>query len=846
MQGLAWAGRYQLPRHRISTAGCASVTSCPDVNRSNLPSWLSFLLCLAALLAPASAFAEPARRIYAGVYLHDVTKFEQRDGVFDVDLELWAKWLGDFEPDGLTIANAADVERELIGKESDGAWHSARWRVKGTLRGEFPVQRFPFDRQTLRVELELPASQGELLPDLAGSGMRERFSITGWLYEPSFVPRIGEETYHSDLGRIADEGRPTSVRRTSFEVTLSRPLLTAATKLFLPLFVILLVALVALFIHPRELEVRASVGVTALLACFAFHFAVSDTMPNVAYVTLADVLFLASYGLTAALLCVSVLAYWFHDREREKAWRKLDVGALIAFPVFLFGAIFAVVRPPAQAHAAAPAVVQQPRPPSSKKLLRAGTNNLQTVAGGLAGRGAFWGTFRTELDGSRVPVLVHEVPAITNDSLRFLAGGEIEVTWRLRDGLKWSDGAPLTANDLHFALQVSPDPRIVEAKVVSPKELVVRFNERIATALESITPLPRHALDAEYKRGGYEAVREYRRKQVTPSAGPYRVAEFVADDHLVLEANPHFSGPAPSIERIEVKRFPDDKALVAAFEQGALDIILPNAITPESALDLAKRRPDTVKIRPSEVQMHLRPDLTHPLLARRDVRHALLMALDRERMRTEVFGETAPSARISHVPIPGEPPKGTVVVPYDAAAARKALEAAGAAGMTLPLSHGKSPVDKAMATCVVRDAAAVGVKIELKEVQSVIDVFRAGKHGGLILMSTTGERDADPSRYWNLPQIEGKVDRKFRSDAFDNDVAAMVEREQRALYPERREQIRDLLFVAYSQKLPNLPLLFLADRIITAPDLDGWQQGSGSNFGTTIERWHFVGAPPEK
>jgi peptide/nickel transport system substrate-binding protein len=813
-------------------------------SRTTLRLWIPFFLCLSALLSSSRALAEPAHRIYAGVYLHDVTKFEQKDGVFDVDLELWAKWLGDFDPEKLVIANAAEVERELIGKESDGAWRSARWRVKGTLRGEFPVHRFPFDRQTLRVELELPEREGELLPDLAGSGMRERFSVTGWLYEPAFVPRVGQETYHSDLGSIAEEGRSTSVRRTAFEVTLGRPLLTAATKLFLPLIVILLVALVALFIHPRELEVRASVGVTALLACFAFHFAVSDTMPNVAYVTLADVLFLASYGLTAALLCVSVIAYSLHDRGRESAWRKLDVGSLLGFPVVLGLTILAAVREPPTAHAAPAPAAQTPRPASARKLLRVGTASLQTASAGLVARGANWGTLRTALDGTRVPVLVEEVPAITNDALRFLAGGELEVTWRLRSGLKWSDGKPLTADDLHFALQVSPDERIADAKVVGPRELVVRFHERRAAALESITPLPRHALEAEYKKGGYAAVREYRRKHVTPSAGPYKVTEFVVDDHVFLEANPHFSGPPPSIERIEVRRYPDDQALVAAFEQGAIDMVMPNAVSPETAQELAKRRPEAVKIRPSEVQVVLNPDLDQPLLARRDVRRALLMALDRERIRTEVFGEVAASANVSHVPVPGALPAGVTPVGHDAAAARKALEAAGAVGIKLPLSHGKAPVDKAIAVRVVRDLAAVGITLEPREVPSVFDVYRARKHGGLLLMSTTGERDSDPERYWSVPQVDGKFDRKFRSEPFDDSMATLADREQRALYPERREQIRDLLFAAYAERLPNLPILFLADRIITVPDLDGWKEGSGRNFGTTIESWHFKPAAP--
>jgi len=90
--------------------------------------------------------------------------------------------------------------------------------------------------------------------------------------------------------------------------------------------------------------------------------------------------------------------------------------------------------------------------------------------------------------------------------------------------------------------------------------------------------------------------------------------------------------------------------------------------------------------------------------------------------------------------------------------------------------------------------------------------------------------------------VDGKFDRKFRSDAYDDSMAVLVEREERALYPERRDQIRDALFTAYSERLPNLPLLFLVDRIVAAPELDGWEEGSGSNFGTGIERWHF--APP--
>lgn len=796
------------------------------------------LSCLTVLVSNA-AHAAPARRIYAGVYLHDVTKFDQKDGVFDVDLDLWAKWLGEFDASRLTIANASQIDRQLIGEEADGSWRSARWRVRGTLRGEFPLQRFPFDSQTLAVVLELPERDGELVPDLAGSGMRERFSVTGWLYDPSFVPRVAKETYRSDLGSISAEGRPTSVRRTAFEVTLRRPLLTASTKLFLPLLVILLVALVALFVHPKELEVRASVGVTALLACFAFHFAVADSMPAVSYITLADVLFLVSYALTALLLIVSVVAYWLHSKQRERAWQRLDVFSVIGFPIVLLAAVGASVCTRSAPVSQLLPLQEGPRPASARSLLRIGTNSLGTP-GAFASRGSYWGTFRTELDGARVAVLVEEVPSITNDSLRFLADGKLEVTWRLRPDVKWSDGAPLTADDLLFALQVSPDPRIVETRVVSPRVFVVRFADRVNAATDSITPLPRHALEAEYKRGGYEAVRIYRRTHATPSSGPYRVAEFVADDRLVLEANPFFVGAAPSLRRIEIKRYADDPALIKAFERGEIDMIAPNAISPEGARELAKRRPGAVKIRPSDVQLSLHVDPSHPLLARREVRRALATAVDRDRLLAEVFGEAASFARVSNIPVPGPVPEGAAAIAFDPAGARKALEAEHALGASVPLFHGATTVDRAVAARVVKDVAAAGVTLEPKEVASTADIYRKRKHGGLLLYSTTGDREAPPERYWSLPQVDGKYDRKFRSDAYDDGVAALVEREERALYPERREQIRDLLFAAYSQRLPHIPLLFLADRLVADADLAGWEEGSGNRFGLTIERWHFA------
>ncbi|MEQ1841767.1 MAG: hypothetical protein ABL994_15285, partial [Verrucomicrobiales bacterium] len=155
------------------------------------------------------------------------------------------------------------------------------------------------------------------------------------------------------------------------------------------------------------------------------------------------------------------------------------------------------------------------------------------------------------------------------------------------------------------------------------------------------------------------------------------------------------------------------------------------------------------------------------------------------------------------------------------------------------LKHAATPFDRAVVAHLVRDAAVVGITLEPEELADLSKAYRDLHHGGLLLISRTGIRDDEPEKYWNVPRIGGHYDRSIRTDAFDDTIAQLVEREERALYPERREQIRDMLFTEFSKKVPLLPLFFLADRTVVDPQLKGWNVGSGKTFGLTMERWYF-------
>ncbi len=792
----------------------------------------------ACLAAPAAVSADDEQRVYVGVYLHDVTQFDQKNGVFDADVELWAKWLGEFDHDQLQIANGADIERTFLGHDVDGTWNSARWRVRGTLRGEFPVHRFPFDEQTLAVVLELPDRYGTLVPDVASSGMASSFSLTDWLYEPEFQPAAYSQVFTSDLGNLTNEGRSTTVNRVAYQVVMGRPIGLVLLKLFLPLGIIVLVALAALFIHPKNVAARSAMGVTALLSFFAFQFTVSDSLPSVAYLTLADTLFLVGYVIGAAAVVITIATYVLMHKEWARTALFVDRIFRILIPAGGLVAVWLAMPPPLPERE--PDIDPMPvfaRSESGRDTVRIGTTVLSKALGTPASTAAYWPVLYEDPWDGLQPVFIERAPGVDNDALRFLAGGHIEVTWRIREGMKWSDGTPLTADDMTLVLEAMPNPDIVEVTIPDDRTMVVHWSDRLAAALDPPWAWPAHVLRPIYDEGGYDAVLAHRRSTPLPSLGPYKIDEFVKKSHLEASANPHFPGPPPAIPNLEMVYYADREQLIADFEAGTIDIITPNSVTLEQARKLQRELPGAVHIRPSAIFIYMHPDLHHPLLGQEEVRQAIAMAVDRRHVARKVYGD---NGRVAHVPVPGESPLGTTEWRTDKKRAKAMLKRAKASKHTITLFHGSSRTDKDIAKAVGADLKRAGMKIKFEGVKSTFKLIKAGDHGGLVISPVRGSRDSDPRRWWNLDKVDGVYPADARNDAYTDEVHALVEREKRALYPERREQLRDTLFAEYSERLPTIPLIFAAERMLADPTLENWDLDPQVMFGRGSERWAFT------
>lgn len=806
------------------------------------------LLGLLALTLPAETTAQPSepglavetgpraeREIYAGVFLHDVADVQIEDGVFNADFELWAKWRGEFDPTQLMIANAAEIERISLGAANDRDWHVARWRCRGTLRGEFPMQAFPYDQQSVSVVLELPEEHGRLVIDAAGSGMAERFSLTDWGYEPEFHLSTSEQTVASDLGFLSREGLPTTVHRATFEVHLIRPLVTVALKIFLPLAIIALVALIALFLPAEAIEPRAGVGVTALLSCFAFQFTLEGSLPAVSYLTLTDILFLIAYVLSTACLVESIVSHTLDRRGKHGTAVWTDRISRVVLPVI--GAIATALAIPEVPERPAPEPEPVPEiaiPETARDELRIGSNRVRNALSSTLYRGVFWGLLK-DLDGDEKGEPVHVIrrPGIDNDLLRFNADGTLEVTWHLREGVSWSDGEPVTSGDVAFGFELWEDDHVLKVETPSPEMLVVTWDGRLADALDGPSVVPHHRFGELHQVEGRDAVLDRLRHSGTPSIGPYRWAEVTPGERMVAEVNPEFIGPAPAIERVSELRF-DSGDLVRAFLEGEVDITVPNSVTMEEALAVREEHPESVHIRPSATYLFLEPDMSVAPFDRLPVRRALLQAIDREALATEIYGD---AGRVAHTPIPDLDAPGIVQTAYDPEAARATLREEGVSELTL--IHDGSVMSRLIHGRLADYLSAVGVSVEERIVESTFRASREGGHGGLLEHVLRGDRDAAPGRYWNVPYVDGNYDYDHRHDAYTDEIHVLIERERHALYPERREQLRDALFALVSERLPVLPLIFAAERILAHPRLKGWDHGPMERFGEGLERWYF-------
>lgn len=294
-----------------------------------------------------------------------------------------------------------------------------------------------------------------------------------------------------------------------------------------------------------------------------------------------------------------------------------------------------------------------------------------------------------------VLVLAKEMPSVQNGGL---SADGTSVTWKLKDGVTWSDGTPFTADDVIFTWKYITEPKNGATTlsnydtikdITATDKMTVKITFKAPTAIWYLpftgangAVLPKHVLSTctDAKNCPYNL------KPI--GTGPFVVSDFVSGDHVNYKANDKFREPnAPYFAAIDMKGGGDAVTAVKAVQTGQVDY----AWNPQVSPDILKQLTDSgavlenapgasterIFVNFSDPSIEVdgeksSPKSKSPFWTDKNVRQALALAVDRKSMADNLYG-LAGVATNTTIPAVYDGPAFT----YDPKKANDLLDAAG-------------------------------------------------------------------------------------------------------------------------------------------------------------------------
>lgn len=377
-----------------------------------------------------------------------------------------------------------------------------------------------------------------------------------------------------------------------------------------------------------------------------------------------------------------------------------------ATPLLIVALLAAAACAPSQPSGGAPAGTGEPAPRAKTRITAALLGEpknikLTYVDSPPAGSDAAQqllnsGMTVVNADGQRVPQLTEAVPTVENGLWRVLSDGRMQVTWKLRPGTRWHDGTPLTGADLAFTVRVDGDREVpirhnatfdlIEGiQEVDPQTMIVTWKRPYINAdtlysVDFAMPIPKHLLEEAYLKDKEALLLLPFWTHEFIGSGPFKLRDWAAGSHMVLEANELYALGRPKIDEIEVKFIPDSNALLTNIAAGAVELTLGRSLSIDQAGQLRDQWRDGRVIFQTQNWIVIWPNVGDPrpaVIGNIAFRRALYHAIDRQQMADSIIGGMAPVADVFLSPSSQEyaAVKDQVVrYPYDPRLATQMIE----------------------------------------------------------------------------------------------------------------------------------------------------------------------------
>ena len=438
---------------------------------------------------------------------------------------------------------------------------------------------------------------------------------------------------------------------------------------------------------------------------------------------------------------------------------------------------------------------------------------------------------------------IAELPEVSEDGKKY--------TFKIKDGVKWQDGTPITSEDIEFTFKVIMDKtftgrferenldivgwkdyrdgktdKISGFEIIDERTFSITLNDSNAKSLNYfvIPPLAKHIYGGEngYVQGDAKSLEKFNR---TPFGnGPYKFVSYKDGEEVTLVANENFYKGKPSIENLIFRSVNETNQLLL-LQNGDIDVIRRNmTVTDENLHLLDQLGFANATITENLGYGYIAINFGEELLKDKNVRKALAYGLDRKSVVGAIFGDQANVIDIPQSTVSWSYPDNEDFVKYDfdPEKAKQLLEDAGwkvgsdgirvKDGVKLSLkflASAPNPVNDSLVPIMIENYKDIGIelKAEQMEFRTLIDKQTEARDGKfnyhLAFLAWELTPDPDPSSVFGTQGSSNKI--KYSNQKADD----LMSRALREFDLEKRKSLYGEL---YKELSDDLPYIFLYQR----------------------------------
>ncbi|MGC4021596.1 MAG: hypothetical protein QM734_06485 [Cyclobacteriaceae bacterium] len=308
---------------------------------------IRFLLPLLFVFSSAKAQIRPDT-VKVGAFVISVHDINFHDMEYTARFWLWFVYNNpklDFSKQ-IDIPNAKDIDISSVSIDTVNGKYWAQMRVKCTMKENWRVHDFPFDKQHLKIiveDEELDISQLVFVADTANSRFDNIEVLDNWIVD-DFKVTTSKSIYNTSFGNPEPGHKMQIFSMFNIQMGIEREAKGLFLKIFLGMYFAFLIALVSFLSDTNELEPRFGLPVGGLFAAVGNKYIIDSLLPESSQFSLVDILHSLTFLGIFAILTVSAVALKLHNNDKvDMAHRINKIGAMIVTVGYIVANIYYIL-----------------------------------------------------------------------------------------------------------------------------------------------------------------------------------------------------------------------------------------------------------------------------------------------------------------------------------------------------------------------------------------------------------------------------------------------------------------------------------------------------------------------